>query len=96
MGLPEKQGLALMPAPVYFCIVSKWKMVEKSLLTVKEASKYLGITENALYCMVYRRQIPFVKIGKRLRFDKIDLDKWIENQKIPDSETITEKILSKI
>jgi putative molybdopterin biosynthesis protein len=71
-------------------------MAEKRLLTIKEASEYLGITENALYCMVYRRQIPFVKIGKRLRFDKIDLDKWIEKQKILDSETITEKILSKI
>jgi excisionase family DNA binding protein len=71
-------------------------MAEKRLLTIKEASEYLGITENALYCMVYRRQIPFVKIGKRLRFDKIDSDKWIEKQKILDNETITEKILSKI
>ena len=71
-------------------------MAEKRLLTIKEASEYLGITENALYCMVYRRQIPFVKIGKRLRFDKIDLDKWIEKHTIPDSETMTEKILSKI
>jgi hypothetical protein len=43
-----------------------------------------------------KRQIPYIKIGKRLRFDKIDLDKWIEKQKIPDNETITEKILSKI
>jgi len=43
-----------------------------------------------------KRQISYIKIGKRLRFDKIDLDKWIEKQKILDNETITEKILSKI
>jgi len=86
----------LRPALLLFLYSSKWKMVKKRLLIVKEASEYLGITENALYCMVYRRQIPFVKIGKRLKFDKIDLDKWIEKQKIFDSETITEKILSKI
>jgi excisionase family DNA binding protein len=86
----------LRPAPLLFLYSSKWKIVKKRLLIVKEASEYLGITENALYCMVYRRQIPFVKIGKRLRFDKIDLDKWIEKQKILDNETITEKILNKI
>jgi len=71
-------------------------MAEKRLLTIKEASEYLGISVKGLYHMVERRQIPFVKTGKRLRFDKIDLDNWIEKHKIFDSETITEKILSKI
>mgnify|MGYP000151804064 CR=1 FL=1 len=71
-------------------------MVEKRLFTIKEASEYLGISVKALYCRVWRREIPFVKIGKNLRFDKIDLDKWIEKQKILDSEEMTEKILNKI
>jgi excisionase family DNA binding protein len=71
-------------------------MAEKKLLTIKEASEYLGFSIKALYHMVERGQIPFVKIRKNLRFDKIDLDKWIEKHKIPDSDTITEKILSKI
>jgi len=71
-------------------------MAEKRLLTIKEASEYLGISVDALYCMVYRKQIPYVKIGKKLRFDKFILDRWIEKQTIPDSKTITEKILSKI
>jgi excisionase family DNA binding protein len=71
-------------------------MAEKRLLTIKEASEYLGKSVKALYHMVYRRQIPFVKMGKSIGFDKIALDKWIEKHTIPDSETITEKILSKI
>ena len=71
-------------------------MAEKRLLTIKEASEYLGKSVKALYHMVERRQIPFVKIRKNLRFDKIDLDKWIEKHTIPDSETMSEKILSKI
>jgi len=71
-------------------------MVEKRLLTIKEASEYLGISVKGIYNMVNRRQIPFIKIGGRLRFDKIDLDNWIEKQKIPDSNDIKEKILQKI
>lgn len=71
-------------------------MVEKRLLTIKEASEYLGISVKGIYNMVNRRQIPFIKIGGRLRFDKIDLDNWVEKQKIPDSNDIKEKILQKI
>jgi len=71
-------------------------MVEKRLLTVKEASEYLGISINALYCMVYRRQIPYVKIGKRLKFDKVALDKWIEKNTVYSSDEKAEKILNKI
>jgi len=71
-------------------------MGEKRLFTIKEASEYLGISVNALYCRVCRKQIPFVKIGKLLRFDKKDIDNWIEKQKISDTEEITEEILNKI
>jgi excisionase family DNA binding protein len=72
-------------------------MGEKRLYTIKEASEYLGKSVKALYHMVERRQIPFVKIGKKsIGFDKIALDKWIEKHTIPDSETITEKFLNKI
>jgi excisionase family DNA binding protein len=71
-------------------------MGEKRLYTIKEASEYLGKSVKALYHMVERRQIPFVKIRKNLRFDKIALDKWIEKHTIPDRETITEKFLNKI
>jgi len=70
--------------------------MEKRLFTIKEASEYLGISIKGLYHMVEKMQIPFIKIGKRLKFDKIDLDTWIEKYKVLDSETITEKILSKI
>lgn len=46
----------------------------KCYLTVKEAAEYLGLTESALRTMVARRQVPFHKLGRRLRFDIHDLD----------------------
>jgi len=56
--------------------------IQKRLLTIKEASEYLGISEKGLYNMVYRREIPFVKLGGKLRFDIIDIEKWINDNKI--------------
>ena len=56
--------------------------IQKRLLTIKEASEYLGISEKGLYNMIYRREIPFVKLGGKLRFDIIDIEKWINDNKI--------------
>jgi excisionase family DNA binding protein len=54
--------------------------MEKRLLDIKEAAEYLGMTESALYKKVWKRQVPFaVKIGRTLRFDKVRMDEWIED-----------------
>ena len=56
--------------------------MEKRLLNIKEASEYLGIPKGSLYKLVWQRRIPFVKIGKALRFDKEKIDKWIEENTV--------------
>jgi len=56
--------------------------MEKRLLNIKEVSKYLGIPKGSLYKLVWQRRIPFVKIGKALRFDKEKIDKWIEKNTV--------------
>jgi len=65
--------------------------MSKRLLTIKEASEYLGITVNGLYHMVYRREIPFVKIKGRIRFDLNDIDEWIERNKVRDFSSLLEE-----
>jgi len=52
-------------------------------MTVAEAAAYLGLTESALRAMVQRRQVPFVRTGKRqVRFDVVRLDRWIEERTV--------------
>lgn len=51
------------------------------LLNVKEAARLLGTTPGSLYSMVWRREVPFVKLGRSLRFDVNDLDALIEASK---------------
>lgn len=49
-----------------------------SMLTFKEAYKYLKVSKSFLYKATSLRTIPFYKPtgGKILRFDKKDLDQW--------------------
>lgn len=52
--------------------------LEKKLLTFDEASKLLNIKISRLRTAVFRKEIPFVKIGRLIRFRESDLNKWIE------------------
>lgn len=53
----------------------------KKLLTYPEASEYLSINQGTLRNMVYNRDIPFVKIGRMLRFDVEELNIWINTKR---------------
>ena len=48
--------------------------IESKWLTTKSAAQYLQISETALRILVYREQIKAFKFGRRLRFQKCDLD----------------------
>jgi len=51
------------------------------LVTVHDAAKYLSISVSTLYGWVFQRRIPFVKVGRALRFDRTDLDNFINQNR---------------
>ena len=72
-----------MPCPRN-CSNGSGRMSERALkefLVIDELSQYLGIKKSSLYSMVERREIPFYKIGRLVRFKKEDIDAWVESLK---------------
>ena len=55
---------------------------EVRLLNIKEAARYLGTTDKTLYSKIWRREIPFIKLGRSVRFDVRDLEALIERSRI--------------
>lgn len=53
------------------------------IMTVWEASDYLRISPSALYACCQRGQLPYIKWGRRLRFRKRDLDRYLEDHQRP-------------
>lgn len=53
------------------------------LLTFSEACNYLSIKQSRLRSAVLKREIPYIKIGRLIRFDLFDLAGWIESLKRP-------------
>jgi len=57
--------------------------VGKRLLNVKEAAQYLGLEVDTVYKKARLRELPFVKVGRALRFDVKELDRYIEKNAKP-------------
>lgn len=47
------------------------------LLTVPQAAKRLALSKPYIYRLVAERRIPFVRVGKALRFDPEKLNEWV-------------------
>ena len=57
------------------------------LLSVQEIADVLNLAKITIYKMVSAREIPFIKIGSRVLFDKNSTLDWIEEQSIKPIKT---------
>ncbi len=57
-------------------------MIEKRYLGIKDCAQYLGLKENTLYTWVHMRRIPYVKMGRLVKFDIKKLDEWIKEREV--------------
>lgn len=48
------------------------------LVSIKEAAVYTGLSPHTIYTMVSQRRIPFVKLGRLVKFEQAMLDAWIK------------------
>jgi excisionase family DNA binding protein len=55
--------------------------VQPALLSVKDAAIYLGRSEQAVQHLIFQKELPVVRAGRRVHLDRKDLDAWIEKNK---------------
>ena len=58
------------------------------LMTMAELAEYLNVRHRTLYRFVRDGEIPGFKIGGAWRFDRADIDHWIERQKVHGPELV--------
>ena len=56
---------------------------QTGLLTGDEAADRLGVSARWVRRAVQERRIPFVKVGRFVRFDAADLDDYLAQQRVP-------------
>lgn len=53
-------------------------VAHKALLDPKQLALILGITERHVKRLVAERRIPFVKVGRFVRFERSAVDEWVK------------------
>jgi excisionase family DNA binding protein len=53
----------------------------EEIMTLKEVAQYLKLTEKTAYRLAAEKKLPGFKVGGSWRFKRVDLEKWIEDQK---------------
>ncbi len=57
-------------------------VLKKRLYSIRESAEYLGRSVWSVRELIYSGRLPCVKVGRRIHLDIIDLDKWIERNKV--------------
>ena len=55
--------------------------VQPVLLDVKQAAVYLGRSEQSVQHLIFEKDLPVVRKGRRVHLHRSDLDAWIEKNK---------------
>jgi excisionase family DNA binding protein len=59
------------------------------LIDVQTLSNLLSVKPKTIYDWVYRKYIPFVKIGRLTRFDEHEVKKWLEDKRIKPTKRVS-------
>ena len=57
-------------------------MEQDRLMTAGELAEYLSVPRGSIYNMVYERRIPHIKLGRRVRFRRDEIDRWLEERRV--------------
>ena len=57
-------------------------IAEKEIMSAKQLSKLVGLDTNVIYAKCAKGEIPCFRIGKQYRFNKHEVFKWMEEQKV--------------
>ncbi len=51
------------------------------LLTIRQVARMLGVSRPTVYAMMEREGLPYLKIGKTLRFSPSSVHEWLAEYK---------------
>lgn len=67
--------------------------IQKDVLTVEEACKFLSISESYLYKLTSGNKISYFKPeGKKIYFQRADLESWILRNKVKSNDELEDEI----
>jgi excisionase family DNA binding protein len=64
-------------------IISNDRPTKGQLLDIHSAAERLDCSERYMRRLIQERRIPFIRLGgRKIRFLVVDLDRWVESQRV--------------
>lgn len=57
-------------------------MADNKLLSPIELSEALGISIETIYAWTSQKRIPYVKMGKLVRFSRTEINRWLSDRRV--------------
>ncbi|MEM9131470.1 MAG: helix-turn-helix domain-containing protein [Actinomycetota bacterium] len=57
-------------------------MEPQPLLNIEQAAKRLGVDVRFVRRLVFEKRLPYVKVGKFVRFEPSDIEAWIADRRV--------------
>lgn len=54
----------------------------KKILNFTETASYLNVKQSWLRMAIFKKSIPFIKVGRLIRFDLDQLNEWLSKNSI--------------
>ena len=55
-------------------------IVMDKLLTIEQVADFLQVKQSTIYAWIHQQYIPYVKVGRLVRFQKSRVEKWLEDR----------------
>lgn len=56
--------------------------MERKTLTAQEVADYIGVHLETIYTMVRQKEIPHIRVRRRILFNRETIDTWMHDQEI--------------
>ncbi len=66
----------------------------EQMIDIAGLAERLGVSERFVRRLVEERRIPFFKIGRHVRFDLDDVEKWIRESRVEPSRPVSQRGLA--
>ncbi|WP_053977204.1 helix-turn-helix domain-containing protein [Mangrovimonas xylaniphaga] len=63
-----------------------------NIMNIEQVADYISLSKHTVYGLVHKREIPHFKKGKRLYFDKKNINEWLLEGKVSTRKDIEEKV----
>ena len=63
----------------------------EEILDVEELSAYLKVPQTWIYERTHLKEIPYLKVGGKLRFRRREIEKWLKSFDIPAAHPLSSK-----